>query len=236
MSSSPASSRPHRRPRPRAIPRSTSPATPVTPLTSDNYEWLWCDDHSKITKWFLTKSLSSYEEFYASFINFANTAWETSHRESHAPLKGMEKFVVELLKKERIPADEFIATLERYSAATKKRRRSETKGLIKLHPGLNVHDLTYGKTKLQQKVMAYLRKAENQLRVARLQAAKKATMADQQPLPAFTAPSSLSAPSLGSMLVFDNLTTTLSVPIQIGSLPFVGGKKIIKGDDMDVDE
>jgi hypothetical protein len=137
MSSSPASSRPHRRPRPRAIPRSTSPATPVTPLTSDNYEWLWCDDHSKITKWFLTKSLSSYEEFYASFINFANTAWETSHRESHAPLKGMEKFVVELLKKERIPADEFIATLERYSAATKKRRRSETKGLIKLHPGLS---------------------------------------------------------------------------------------------------
>ncbi|KAG9550336.1 hypothetical protein KCU71_g10291, partial [Aureobasidium melanogenum] len=236
MSSAPISSRPRRRPRPRVVP-CPRPTAPATPLAPSDYEWLWCDNHEKITQWFLNKSLSTYEEFYISFINFANTAWETSHRENHAPLETLAKFVVELLKKEHIPADELLAVLEDYSVGPwKKRRQYETKGLVKLHPGLNVHDLTYGKTKLQQKVMAYHRKAKNQLRVARLQTAKTATMADQQPLPTFAAPSSLSAPSLGSMLVFDNLSTTLSVPIQIGSLPFVGGKKIIKGDDMDVDE
>lgn len=42
--------------------------------------------------------------------------------------------------------------------------------------------------------------------------------------------------SLSCVPVSDNLATTLSVPIKFGSLPFVGGKKIIKEDDMDVDE
>ncbi|KAH0364702.1 hypothetical protein KCU65_g6590, partial [Aureobasidium melanogenum] len=205
MSSNPVSSRTRRRPRPRAIPRATTPAAPLTP---EEYEWLWCDDHSKVTKWFLAKSLS-YEEFYASFINFANSAWETSQRQNHAPLKGMPMFVVELLMKERIPAGDLLDTLERYSASSwKKGRGSETKGLIKLHAGLNANDLTYGKTKLQQKVAAHLRKTENRLRVANLQAANKATMADQQPLPAFS----------------------------FGSLPLVGGKKVVKEEDMDVEE
>lgn len=72
----------------------------------------------------------------------------------------------------------------------------------------DVHDLTYGKSKLQQKVTAYLRKTEKQSRVARPQATKTATMADQQPLPAFT----------------------------LGSLPFVVSKKINKEEDMDTEE
>jgi hypothetical protein len=55
--------------------------------------------------------------------------------------------------------------------------------------------LTAGKNKLQAKVNADQRKARNSLRVARLQAAaaSRATMATQQSLPAFVAPSSLPA-------------------------------------------
>ncbi|KAG9761705.1 hypothetical protein KCU73_g2252, partial [Aureobasidium melanogenum] len=236
MSSAPISSRPRRRPRPRVVP-SPRPTAPATPLAPSDYEWLWCDNHEKITQWFLNNSLSTYEEFYVSFINFANTAWETSHRENHAPLETLAKFVVELLKKEHIPADELLAVLEDYSVGPwKKRRQYETKGLVKLHPGLNVHDLTYGKTKLQQKVMAYHRKAKNQLRVARLQTAKTATMADQQPLPAFAAPSSLPEPSLRGMPMSDNLSTTLSDPVKSDSLPFVGGRKVVKEYDVDIVE
>ncbi|KAG9944033.1 hypothetical protein KCU85_g8268, partial [Aureobasidium melanogenum] len=208
MSSAPSSSRPHRRPRPRNVPR-PGPTAPASPLAPSDYEWLWCDNHEKITQWFLTKSLSIYEEFYVSFINFANTAWETSHRADHAPLDALAEFVVGLLKKERIPANEMLVALEEYAVDPwKKRRQNEKKGLVKVYPGLNVHDLTYGKSKLQQKVTAYLRKTEKQSRVARPQATKTATMADQQPLPAFT----------------------------LGSLPFVVSKKINKEEDMDTEE
>ncbi|KAH0337993.1 hypothetical protein KCU81_g7801, partial [Aureobasidium melanogenum] len=216
MSSAPTSSRSRRRPRPRAIPRSTTPAAPLAP---EDYEWLWCDDNSKITQWFLTKSLSTYEEFYVSFINFANTAWETSHRADRAPLDALAEFVVGLLEKEQIPANEMLVALEEYAVDPwKKRRQNEKKGLVKVHPGLNVHDLTYGKSKLQQKVTAYLRKTEKQLRVAHPQASERATMADQQPLPAFTAPS---------------LASTLSVPAKSDGLLFVGGRKVVKEDDVD---
>lgn len=176
---------------------------------------------------------------------------------------------MELLKKEHIPADEMLAALEEYSIGPwEQGQQYETKGLVKLHPGLSklyiiaslsselrsatniyldVHDLTYGKTKLQQKVVATLRKAENRLRIAHLRAANTATMADQQPLPAFTAPSSVPAPSLHGISVSDNLgpvtsdgqaqkVTSLSVPVKLGSLPFVGGKRVVKEDVMDVDE
>lgn len=137
MSSAPTSSRPRRRPRPRAVP-CPRPTAPATPLAPSDYEWLWCDNHEKITQWFLNNSLSTYEEFYVSFINFANTAWETSHGENHAPLETLAKFAVELLKKEHIPADELLAVLEDYSVGPwKKRRQYETKGLVKLHPGLS---------------------------------------------------------------------------------------------------
>lgn len=135
MSSAPASSRPRRRPHPRAGPR-LRPTAPATSLAPSDYDWLWCDNHEKITQWFLTKSLSTYEVFYASFINFANKAWETSRQNDHAPSEGLAKFVVELLKKEHIPADELLAALEEYSVGPwEARRQSETKGLVKLHPG-----------------------------------------------------------------------------------------------------
>lgn len=95
--------------------------------------------------------------------------------------------------------------------------------------------------------MTGLRKTKNRLRIARLLAAKPATMADQQPLPAFTAPPSLPAPCPRGVSVSDNPSlvtsdgqaqkvTPLSIPVKFGSLPFVGGKRVVKGDIMDVDE
>jgi hypothetical protein len=77
-------------------------------------------------------------------------------------------------------------------------------------------------------------------------------MATQQPLPTFVATSSLpafAAPPSSPMPVSDDLglaaaapskraqkATTLSTPVVFGSLPFVGGKKVNKEEDMDVEE
>lgn len=102
------------------------------------YEWLWCDDHVKITQWFFTQPRLTYKEFYASFINFANSAWENSRQSSHAPLVGLPKFVVELLKNERIPADELLAALKEYSAGLDEGKGFwKEKGLVAFANGLS---------------------------------------------------------------------------------------------------
>lgn len=90
--------------------------------------------------------------------------------------------------------------------------------------------LNAGKDKLQAKVQGHLRKARNSLLLTRPRtsttAANKATMADQKPLPTFVAPSSLPA----------SAASTLPTPFVFGSLPYVGGKKVNKEDDMDIEE
>lgn len=115
MSSASALAR-RRRPRRHARPRpAPAPAPgPASPSASPDQEWLWCDNHDKISQWFLTKPHIKFEEFYASFINFANRAWELSRCQDRAPLEGLQKFVVELLQKERIPADELLTALQDY--------------------------------------------------------------------------------------------------------------------------
>lgn len=102
------------------------------------YEWLWCDDHVKITQWFLTQPRLTYKQFYASFINFANRAWELSRQQEHAPLEGLQKFVVELLQKERIPADELLTALQEYSAGLGEgKARWKENGLVAFSEGLS---------------------------------------------------------------------------------------------------
>jgi hypothetical protein len=269
-------------------------------MGSVTHEWLWSDDHTKITQWFLAQPRLTYKEFYASFLNFANRAWELSRQKERAPPEGLEKFIVELLQMERIPAEELLTALQEYSAGLGEgKARYKQNGLVAFSRGLSklstpawlpmlccsastypsgfdqshltlshkdstllyvieMHDLvkslglsteicscdisqwaltilstilcisiptttcrtvtwgstqcfslehltdtyvdhqtlTAGKNKLQARVQGDLRKARNSLRVANLQAAaaaKKATMATQQPLPAFVAPSSLPA-------------------------------------------
>jgi hypothetical protein len=102
------------------------------------HEWLWCDDHTKVTQWFLAQPRLTYKEFYASFINFANRAWELSRQKERAPLEGLENFVVELLRKERIPADELLTALQQYLSAGlgAGKARYKEKGLVPFALGL----------------------------------------------------------------------------------------------------
>jgi hypothetical protein len=101
-------------------------------------EWLWCDDHTKVTQWFLAQLRLTYKEFYASFINVANRAWELSRYQERAPLEGLQKFIVELLQKEHIPADELLTALQQYSAGLGEgRSRWKENGLVASKHGLS---------------------------------------------------------------------------------------------------
>ncbi|CAD0096197.1 unnamed protein product [Aureobasidium mustum] len=105
---------------------------------SVTYEWLWCDDHVKITQWFLTQPRLTYKQFYASFINFANRVWELSRQQERAPLEGLEKFIVELLQKERISADGLLTALQEYSAGLGEgKARWKENGLVAFSEGLS---------------------------------------------------------------------------------------------------
>ncbi|KAH0285217.1 hypothetical protein M436DRAFT_79201 [Aureobasidium namibiae CBS 147.97] len=245
---------------------------------------------SMMGSWFLTQPRLTYKEFYASFINVANKAWELSRRQERAPLEGLQKFIVELLQKERIPADELLTALQEYSAGLGEgRSRYKENGLVAFNKGLSHQALTAGKNRLQAEVQKDLRKVRNSLRVAQFQAAAaahKATMATRQPLPAFVAPSSLPAYVAPSPLpgwlapssvpvhvpsprstelswdpfvhreqllslqsveeVIGDLgpavpgkqaqkATTLSAPVEFGSLPLVGDKKA-KGENEEKEE
>jgi hypothetical protein len=107
-------------------------------MASVTHEWLWCDDHTKITQWFLAQPRLTYKEFYASFINVANKAWELSRRKERAPLEGVQKFIVELLQQERVPADELLTDLQEYSAGLGEgRSRWKENGLVNFRNGLS---------------------------------------------------------------------------------------------------
>jgi len=78
------------------------------------YEWLWCDNHVKITKWALAQPKLPYKQFYGSYLNYVNRLWEISRQKNHPALEGSKKSEVELLKKERMPADELLESLKEY--------------------------------------------------------------------------------------------------------------------------
>jgi hypothetical protein len=85
---------------------------------SANYRWLWCDNHAKVTTWFLSlPDRHEYAFFYASFINTANRSWEMSvDRSSTAKkLSPLSQLIVDCLEEESIPADMLIEVLEKYN-------------------------------------------------------------------------------------------------------------------------
>jgi hypothetical protein len=121
MSSAPAS-------RPRA-----------TMSASMNYEWLWVDDPIIITRWFITQPRLSYKEFYASFMNSANKALERSRQRDCLALEGLPKFIVALLHKQPIPAEELLAAFKAYAMDDlgNGHGRYKTKGLLPFGRGLS---------------------------------------------------------------------------------------------------
>lgn len=146
MTSASSSAR-RRRSRRHAGPRPAPPPAPgpSSPLAPTDQEWLWSDNHDTINQWFLTKPHINYEEFYASFINFANRAWELSRYQDRAPLEGLQKSVVELLQQEPIPANELLTALQEYLVGQGDgKARWKENGLVPFALGLGkVSILTY---------------------------------------------------------------------------------------------
>ncbi|THY77935.1 hypothetical protein D6C86_02666 [Aureobasidium pullulans] len=171
MSSAPAS-------RPRA-----------TMSASMNYEWLWVDDPIIITRWFITQPRLSYKEFYASFMNSANKALERSRQKDCLALEGLPKFIVALLHKQPIPAEELLAALKAYAMDDlgNGHGRYKTKGLLPFGRGLSHETLTAGKNELRRKVFSDRTRALAAPPTATTSLVP-ATMANQQALPAFVAP------------------------------------------------
>ncbi|THX09450.1 hypothetical protein D6D13_06041 [Aureobasidium pullulans] len=161
-------------------------------MASMPYEWLWCDNHDKITEWALAQPKLPYEQFYGSYLNYVNRLWEISRQKNHPALEGSKKSEVELLKKERMPADELLESLKEYwRSLGEGKSRWKANGIVDINSQLSHQALVAAKNKLQAKVVKELRKVENRLRAARLAAARSsvpATMTNQQPLPAFVAP------------------------------------------------
>lgn len=94
-----------------------TPAQINSMSTDVNYKWLWCDDHAKVTEWYLgLTDRHEYAFFYASFINTANRSWEiySNGRETKKRLDVLGQHIVGCLDEEPIPADMLIETLGRY--------------------------------------------------------------------------------------------------------------------------
>ncbi|CAD0020288.1 unnamed protein product [Aureobasidium pullulans] len=168
MSSAPAS-------RPRA-----------TMSASMNYEWLWVDDPIIITRWFITQPRLSYKEFYASFMNSANKALERSRQRDCLALEGLPKFVVALLHKQPIPAEELLAAFKAYAMDDlgNGHGRYKTKGLLPFGRGLNP-DRRQERAPPQGLFRPHSRPRRTPTATTSL---VPATMANQQALPAFVAP------------------------------------------------
>lgn len=85
--------------------------------TAPDYQWLWYDDHDKVTTWF--ESLNDrheYRLFYPSFINTAKRYWEISVNQT-ATAKKIEPLgqrIVNCLHEDPIPADMLIEALSAY--------------------------------------------------------------------------------------------------------------------------
>ncbi|OBW69640.1 MAG: Uncharacterized protein AUREO_003120 [Aureobasidium pullulans] len=244
MSSAPAS-------RPRA-----------TMSASMNYEWLWVDDPIIITRWFITQPRLSYKEFYASFMNSANKALERSRQRDCLALEGLPKFIVALLHKQPIPAEELLAAFKAYAMDDlgNGHGRYKTKGLLPFGRGLSHETLTAGKNELRRKVFSDRTRALAAPPTATTSLVP-ATMANQQALPAFVAPPvPASVPPLRLWVpphpreplslerleeVMDDLGPAAGkraqevspvVPVQFGNLPLARAKEDEKMGDEEEDE
>jgi hypothetical protein len=87
---------------------------------SANYTWLWCDNHAKVTTWFLRlPDHHEYDLFYASFINTANRSWQMYVKANASPdakkLSPLSQLIVNCLEEETIPADMLIDVLGKYN-------------------------------------------------------------------------------------------------------------------------
>ncbi|THY82043.1 hypothetical protein D6C92_10166 [Aureobasidium pullulans] len=244
MSSAPAS-------RPRA-----------TMSASMNYEWLWVDDPIIITRWFITQPRLSYKEFYASFMNSANKALERSRQRDCLALEGLPKFIVALLHKQPIPAEELLAAFKAYAMDDlgNGHGRYKTKGLLPFGRGLSHETLTAGKNELRRKVFSDRTRALAAPPTATTSLVP-ATMANQQALPAFVAPPvPASVPPLRlwvpppprEPLSLERLEEAMDdlgpaagkraqevspvVPVQFGNLPLARAKEDEKMGDEEEDE
>ncbi|KAH0364665.1 hypothetical protein KCU65_g6585, partial [Aureobasidium melanogenum] len=81
-----------------------------------DYKWLWCDDHTKVTNWFLgVTERHDYDLFYASFVNTANKYWSKSLDPKAKKLLPLEMRIIDCLLKDPIPADALIDVLKDYN-------------------------------------------------------------------------------------------------------------------------
>lgn len=96
------------RPRPRPGPHPTMHADLP-------HKWMWCDNHSQVTKWYMNvPSRPRYSIFISSFVNTANRAWNKAI-DSQAKLSDLDRTIVDCLLNDPIPADVMIATLQDYN-------------------------------------------------------------------------------------------------------------------------
>jgi hypothetical protein len=112
---------------------------------SHDYKWLWCDDHAKVTAWFLTLTdRYDYNLFYPSYVNAAGRSFELFQRNkggiTWSQLQPFDRLNVECLLNETIPADKLIEALsqnQRVLGGTKGNLKG--KGMIKFNdaaPGI----------------------------------------------------------------------------------------------------
>lgn len=96
------------------------------------YTWLWCDDNTKVTEWFLSEpDHHEYQFFYSSFINAANRAWSLISFKN-AVLQPLDEDMISCLSLNPIPAETLIEVLKKYNRLIGGTRGDlKRKGLIK---------------------------------------------------------------------------------------------------------
>jgi hypothetical protein len=115
---------------------------------SDAYKWLWCDDHAKVTAWFLTlNDRYDYNLFYPSYVNAAGRSFELFQRNkgdfTSSQLQPFDHLNVECLLNETIPADELID-----ASNQNQRILGGTKGNLKGKGMIKFSDAAPGKSKI----------------------------------------------------------------------------------------
>ncbi|THY92898.1 hypothetical protein D6C93_05793 [Aureobasidium pullulans] len=123
-------------------------------------------------------------------MNSANKALERSRQRDCLALKGLPKFIVALLHKQPIPAEELLAAFKAYAMDDlgNGHGRYKTKRLLPFGRGLSHETLTAGKNELRRKVFSDRTRALAVPPTAATTSLVPATMANQQALPAFVAP------------------------------------------------
>ena len=84
---------------------------------SSAYKWLRCDNHAKVTHWFLTlDDRHEYPIFYSSFVNAANRSWSIYQQYAdHKRLQPLDYLFIDCLAEDPIPADMLIDALSAYN-------------------------------------------------------------------------------------------------------------------------